>query len=185
MVLTAKRGRWAAISLKTQATDLDLVLSVDGIGEKEIYTNVPVIDELLKAFVRASRFDLDIEVQQEGEPSLTVVAEDIAKALGQALRQALGDEDVWGRCGDAVVSVGGNLFRAVVELSPSAEFYSDTDKDILKKSQEKQILFHFFETFCQRGKFSLHLDLVKGTDNNEAAAGYGKACGAALKKAIG
>src|SRR5690348_3456007 len=83
--------RTATVSRKTNETDITLTLSLDGSGETQIDTGIGFLDHLFTALAFHARFDLALRVTGDLQVDDHHTAEDAALALGQAVRDALGD----------------------------------------------------------------------------------------------
>src|SRR5918996_6567655 len=96
-------SRSAAISRRTNETDISLSLSLDGTGDGERRTGVGYFDHLLDALARHGGMDLDVQADGDLETGSHHTVEDTGIVLGQALDEALGDRRGIRRYGHAVV----------------------------------------------------------------------------------
>ena len=123
--------RESEIKRKTAETDISLSLCVDGTGKAEISTGIGFLDHMLTLFARHGRFDLCITCKGDTCVDDHHSTEDIGIALGQALRQALGDKKGICRYGDIILPMDEALILASVDISGrgmlclSAEFRTE------------------------------------------------------------
>ncbi|MCS6927175.1 MAG: imidazoleglycerol-phosphate dehydratase, partial [Candidatus Binatia bacterium] len=113
----ATRSRRATVHRKTNETDIQLSLDLDGEGKYQIATGVPFLDHMLELFARHGFFDLTIEATGDTAVDDHHTVEDVGLALGQAFRQALGDKHGIRRFGEATVPLDEALVSCVVDLS--------------------------------------------------------------------
>jgi imidazoleglycerol-phosphate dehydratase len=109
--------RTASISRKTNETNIQLSLGVDGEGKSELETGVPFLSHMLDLFAKHGQFDLTVQAQGDTEVDDHHTTEDIGICLGQALREALGDKKGIKRYGNAFVPMDEALAQVVIDLS--------------------------------------------------------------------
>jgi imidazoleglycerol-phosphate dehydratase len=95
--------RTAAITRKTAETDVRLTLGLDGTGESNVATGCGFLDHMLTLFARHGRGALTVSGPGDPQVDDHHTVEDIGIALGQALREALGDLRGVKRYGDALL----------------------------------------------------------------------------------
>ncbi|HZL81185.1 MAG TPA: imidazoleglycerol-phosphate dehydratase, partial [Demequina sp.] len=92
-------------------------LDLDGTGITDISTTVGFYDHMLTAFGKHSLIDLTVRATGDTQIDVHHTVEDVAIAIGEALRQALGDKVGISRFGDALVPLDEALAQAVVDVS--------------------------------------------------------------------
>ena len=96
-------SRRAKVERVTSESSVSVEIDLDGTGASTISTGVGFYDHMLTALARHSLIDMTItttgDVHIDGHHSV----EDTAIAIGQAIREALGDKKGIRRFGDAVV----------------------------------------------------------------------------------
>ena len=85
-------ARTASIDRKTNETDIQLELNVDGTGKSEIDTGVGFFDHMLELFTRHGCFDLKVKAKGDLHVDQHHTVEDTGICLGQALREACGEK---------------------------------------------------------------------------------------------
>src|SRR3990170_8310001 len=109
-----RAARIAVIKRKTRETDISLELNVDGSGEWEIKTDIPMLDRFLSQVMHHGRFDLKLTGTGDDPHHLV---EDIAICLGKAFNEALGEKQGIVRMGDAAVPMDDALATVAVDFS--------------------------------------------------------------------
>lgn len=84
--------RVATVDRKTNETNIQLSLGIDGEGFSELETGVPFLTHMLDLFAKHGQFDLSVHAKGDIEVDDHHTTEDIGICLGQALREALGDK---------------------------------------------------------------------------------------------
>ncbi|MBJ7281039.1 MAG: imidazoleglycerol-phosphate dehydratase HisB [Rhodoluna sp.] len=182
-------SRSASIERKTSESSVKLSLNLDGSGSSNINTTVPFYDHLLTAFAKHSMIDLEIESSGDTEIDIHHTVEDTAIALGQALKQALGDKSGIARYGDATVPLDDALVRAVVDLS-GRPFLSHTGEPAgfefhaIGGHFTGSLVRHVFEAICLNADITVHINVLDGRDPHHIAESEFKAFARALRKAV-
>ena len=84
--------RTAQIARKTNETDIQLSLNLDGRGESSIESGVGFLDHMLTLLSRHGRMDLELTCHGDTYVDDHHTVEDIGIALGQAFAQAPGGQ---------------------------------------------------------------------------------------------
>ena len=184
---TARRGaaRTARVERKTRETDIAVALDLDGEGRSRVRTGIGFLDHMLTSLATHARFDLDVRCKGDLHVDAHHSVEDVGIALGQALKQALGDKRGVVRFGHAYVPLDEALSRAVVDLSGrpwlhfGVPFRAQRIGDL-----PTELLEDFFWALVDHGRFNLHLDLVRGRNAHHIAETVFKATARALATAV-
>ena len=177
--------RESEIKRKTAETDISLSLCVDGTGKAEISTGIGFLDHMLTLFARHGRFDLCITCKGDTCVDDHHSTEDIGIALGQALRQALGDKKGICRYGDIILPMDEALILASVDISGrgmlclSAEFRTEKIGTF-----DTELVEEFFQAFATNAGITLHIRQLDGKNSHHIAEGMFKAVARALRKAV-
>lgn len=156
--------RMASIARQTSETDIFVRVNLDGTGRTGITTGLEFFDHMLTQIGRHGGLDLDIRVSGDLEVDEHHTVEDTAIALGQALRQALGDKRGIERYAfllpmdEALAHVAldlGGRSHLVWDLPFSREFTGDVPTEMWE---------HFFKSFCDAAACNLN---IKASGQNE------------------
>src|SRR6202166_2441392 len=83
--------RKAAVKRKTKETDVEVEVDLDGQGRSSIATGIGFLDHMLDLLARHSRIDITVKAKGDLHIDHHHTTEDVGIALGQAVKQALGD----------------------------------------------------------------------------------------------
>jgi imidazoleglycerol-phosphate dehydratase len=86
------RERTGRISRSTKETSIEITLALDGAGDSTASTGLPFFDHMVTQLGKHGGFDLTVEASGDLEVDAHHTVEDVGIALGEALREALGDK---------------------------------------------------------------------------------------------
>jgi imidazoleglycerol-phosphate dehydratase len=169
---------------KTKETDIQLRLRLDGSGVCEVSTGMPFFDHLLTAFTRHGLFDLTLHAKGDLEVDQHHTVEDVGIALGQALRQAVGDGSGLVRFGSARIPMADALLQVDLDLSNRAYFVYRVQlpRDWVGRF-DAALVEDFLYAFAMNGGIDLHVERVYGHNVHHVVEGLFKALGRALERA--
>src|SRR5918995_6740617 len=84
--------RRALVERRTKETNVRIELTLDGSGTATADTGLPFFDHMLQQLGTHGGFDLTVEAKGDLDVDGHHTVEDVGLALGQALREALGDK---------------------------------------------------------------------------------------------
>ena len=178
-------ARTATVCRKTGETDIRITVDLDGTGEGHISTGVGFFDHMLTALCRHSLIDMDIAVTGDTWVDDHHTVEDTGIALGQAIREALGDKRGIRRFGDALVPLDEALIMAAVDISGRGELFWDVPIGPDKVGTFDTELGHeFFCGFARDAGLTLHLREMCGTNAHHILEATFKSCARALRVAV-
>src|SRR3954452_5375262 len=109
--------RTATIKRKTKETDIEVTVNLDGTGVANIATGIGFFDHMLDLLARHSRIDLTVKAKGDLHIDHHHTTEDTGIALGQAVKQALGDMKGITRYADVHVPMDEALTRVAIDIS--------------------------------------------------------------------
>jgi len=184
--------RTARVERTTSESSVAVEVDLDGSGRHEISTGVGFYDHMLTAFSRHSLIDLTVRSEGDVHIDAHHTVEDTAIALGQALRQALGDKAGIRRFGDATVPLDEALVQAVVDVSGRPYCVHSGEPE----GQEHVLIGgsgvpylgsltrHVFETLAFHAHLGLHIRVIDGRDAHHVVETQFKAVARALRDAV-
>src|ERR1041384_7322209 len=95
-------GRKGSTDRKTKETDISVTLELDGRGQANVQTGMPFFDHMLDIFTRHGLFDVDIRAKGDLEVDYHHTVAAVGLALGQALKEALGNKHAIRRFGESL-----------------------------------------------------------------------------------
>ena len=178
-------SRHATVHRVTSETDIAIALTLDGTGKARVETGIGFFDHMLTALAKHGLFDLDITVKGDLHIDGHHTVEDTGIALGQAMRQALGDKRGVRRFGSALVPLDEALCEAVVDLSgrPFLTFEATFDRDRIGEL-DTELVEEFFRAFAMSAMLTLHLNQRAGKNCHHIAEAAFKALARALRMAV-
>jgi imidazoleglycerol phosphate dehydratase HisB len=178
-------ARTAFLQRTTAETDVTLTLVLDGSGRAEVRTGLPFYDHMLAALARHARFDLTLACSGDLHVDDHHTVEDCALALGEALRQAVGDRAGLRRFGSAYAPLDEALARAVVDLSgrPWPEVHLSLTRETIGGVATEN-LSHALRSLAMAARMTLHVDVLRGENDHHKAEAAFKALALALRQAV-
>lgn len=178
-------ARQATIERKTNETDINLTLDLEGQGKVNVDTGVGFADHMLTLCAFWAGFDLDITCKGDLEIDTHHTLEDIALCLGQALSDALGDKKGIVRVASAKVPMDEALAEVVVDISGRPYIvYNDDLLPPIIAGDEKDVWREFLKSFAFKAGMNLHVKYEYGQNGHHLLEAAFKAMGIALAKAV-
>jgi imidazoleglycerol-phosphate dehydratase len=177
--------RKGTISRQTKETKIEVRVDLDGSGRAQIATGIGFFDHMLEQLARHSL--IDVEIASKGDLHIDAhhTVEDTGIALGQALRQALGDMRGITRFADVLLPMDEALTRVAVDLSgrPFLVFRTvfpwqkigDFDTDLVRE---------FFQALAVNLGMTLHIETLYGENCHHIAESSFKGVARALRAAM-
>ncbi len=174
--------RTASISRITKETNIHVKVCLNG-GKIAINTGVPFFDHMLEQIAVHGGIGLEISCKGDLEIDEHHSVEDVALALGSAIKQALGDKIGITRYG-FVLPMDECLASCAIDFCnrPHLVYKAKFKKEKLGELSTEMIE-HFFYSLSYSMGVSLHLK-VKGKNDHHKAEGLFKAFAKALKMAV-
>src|SRR5258708_6677697 len=178
-------SRTARVERVTKETQVLVELDLDGTGVTEAETGVPFFDHMLAQLGRHGRIDLIVRTRGDTEIDAHHTVEDTALALGQALRDALGDKAGICRFGDALVPLDETLAQAAVDLSGRPYVVHAEPEPMAPTigSYDTTLTRHFFESLAMSAGICVHLTVLAGRNPHHIVAPQFKPFSPALRAA--
>jgi imidazoleglycerol-phosphate dehydratase len=178
-------ARKAQIERKTTETAIFLSIDLDGRGSSEISTGIPFFDHMLSLMAMHGLFDLALQAQGDLEVDFHHTVEDVGIAVGQGIRQALGDGVGIRRFGEALVPMDEALSRVVLDISGRPYLGYRVKARGKVKDFNLELVESFFKAVADHASITLHIDLLCGTNRHHIVEAIFKGFGRALDAATG
>ena len=177
--------RCAAIKRTTAETDIQLELNLDGTGKSQVNTGVGFLDHMLTLFAKHGRLDLTVTCSGDTCVDDHHSTEDIGIALGDALRQAVGDKRGIQRYGSCILPMDEALILCALDLSGrSCLRYTAEIPTEKVGSFDTELVEEFLQAFTRRGELNLHMRQLDGTNSHHIIEGMFKSLGRSLRQAV-
>jgi imidazoleglycerol-phosphate dehydratase len=176
--------RVATVDRKTNETNIQLSLGIDGEGFSELETGVPFLTHMLDLFAKHGQFDLSVHAKGDIEVDDHHTTEDIGICLGQALREALGDKRGIKRYGNAFVPMDEALAQVVVDLSnrPHLELRGEFPSQKVG-TFDTELVHEFLWKLALEARMNLHVIVHYGHNTHHMIEAVFKALARALDEA--
>lgn len=177
--------RKTTLARKTRETDIQLELNLDGSGQYEIATGIAFFDHMLESFTKHGAFDLRLRATGDLDVDLHHTVEDVGIALGQAIRQALGDANGIRRYGFFVLPMAESRVDVAVDVSnrPYLVYRVELANDRVG-SFDVALVEDFVQALAQHAGLDLHVELRYGRSPHHAVEAIFKGLARALRAAL-
>jgi imidazoleglycerol-phosphate dehydratase len=178
-------SRTATVERTTGETSVNVVLDLDGTGTATADTGVPFYDHMLAQLGKHGGFDLTVRTTGDTHIDAHHTVEDTAIAVGQALREALGDKAGIRRFGDALVPLDETLVQVAVDLSGRPYVVHD-EPDLVELigTYDTTLTRHIWESFASSAQVCLHVRVLAGRNAHHIVEAQFKAVARALRDAV-
>ena len=177
--------RTATCNRKTAETQIILTLNLDGTGKSEINSGVGFLDHMLTLFARHARMDLALACAGDTVVDDHHSVEDIAIALGEALKEALGEKRGIVRYGSELLPMDEALVLCAVDLSGrSCLRYTASIPSQKIGSFDTELVQEFFTALSRTAGITLHIKQLDGENSHHIVEAMFKSFGRALRQAV-
>jgi imidazoleglycerol-phosphate dehydratase len=178
-------ARSARVQRTTKESDVLVELDLDGTGSGQVDTGVPFFDHMLAQLGKHGGFDLTVRTQGDLDVDAHHTVEDTSLAVGQALREALGDKSGVRRYGHAMVPLDEALVMAAVDLSGRPYLvHREPELVELIGSYDTTLTKHIWESVVAEARITLHVDVLSGRNAHHVVETQFKAVARALRDAV-
>jgi imidazoleglycerol-phosphate dehydratase len=178
--------RSATIKRKTKETDIEVAVNLDGSGVAEISTGIGFFDHMLDLLARHSRIDMKIKAVGDLHIDDHHTTEDVGIALGQAVKQALGDMAGITRYASIHLPMDETLTRVVIDISGRPMLVFRTNFPTHKIGTfDTELVREWFNAFAINAGITLHVETLYGENSHHIAESCFKGLARALRAAIG
>ncbi len=179
----ADAPRRAVVQRDTKETRIRVAVDLDRVAASTIDTGLPFFDHMLDQIGRHGGFALEVQARGDLHIDEHHTIEDTGLALGQALREALGDKRGIGRYG-FTLPMDETLASAALDFSGRPYFVFD---GVFRRERvgdmPTELVPHFFRSLCDAAGLNLNLKVEGDNDHHKVEACF-KALARALRQAI-
>ena len=177
--------RKASVKRTTKETGVEVAIDLDGEGRSSIATGIGFLDHMLDLLARHSRIDMEIKAKGNLHIDHHHTTEDVGIALGQAVKQALGDMKGITRYADVHLPMDEALTRVALDISgrPFLVFKVDFVRDKVGPF-DTELVQEWFQAFAINAAVTLHVTTLYGTNDHHIAESCFKGLARALRVAV-
>ena len=177
--------RTATVTRTTKDTDIRLSLDLDGTGRAEIATGIGFFDHMLTLLAGHSLVDLSIACTGDTHVDGHHTVEDVGRALGFAVAEALGDRRGIRRYGHCVLPMDESLVTAAVDLGGRAACVLAVEFPVPTIGTfDAQLVEVFWESFAATAGANVHAVLHHGRNGHHIAEAVYKGLARSLRMAV-
>jgi imidazoleglycerol-phosphate dehydratase len=177
--------RKATVKRATKETNVEVAVDLDGEGTSSIATGIGFLDHMLDLLARHARIDITVNAKGDLHIDHHHTTEDVGIALGQALKQALGEMKGITRYADVHVPMDEALTRVAIDISgrPYLVFKVEFGRDKVG-SFDTELVNEWFQAFAMNAGITLHVETLYGANDHHIAESCFKGLARALRAAV-
>lgn len=178
-----KSNRSATVIRNTAETKISVEICLDGEGSYKINSGIGFFDHMLSLLSKHSGIDVKIEVQGDLQVDEHHSVEDTGLALGDAIRQALGDKRGIERYG-FLLPMDESLAQVALDLGgrPFCSFNAKFEREKVGEFPT-ELVEDFFRAFADGLRANLHITVAGRNDHHKIEAIF-KAVARSLQQAV-
>jgi len=180
-------SRSATRSRVTKETSIEIELDLDGTGQATVGTGLPFFDHMLSQLGKHGGFDLTLSARGDLDVDAHHTVEDVGIALGECLKDALGDKAGVRRFASVSLPLDESLVDVALDLSgrPYLHYAVEPGSEPLGTPPfDPQLAEEFWRAFATSAALTLHLDLRRGKNPHHILEASFKAVARALRDAV-
>ena len=182
MARTAQRNR------STKETSISVSIDIDGSGRGDISTGIPFYDHMLDQLARHGGFDLTVRAEGDLHIDTHHTVEDVAIAVGEALRDALGDKAGVRRFASGSFPLDEALVSVALDLSgrPFVAWNVDLPEclPLGNPAFDPSLAEHAISSLATAANITLHVNLQAGRNVHHIIEATFKGLARCLRDAV-
>src|SRR3954468_6190568 len=177
--------RKGSVKRTTKETDIEVAVDLDGAGLAAMATGIGFLDHMLDLLARPSWIAIKAKATGDAHIDQHHTTEDVGIALGQAVKQALGDMKGITRYADVHLPMDEALTRVAIDISgrPFLVFLTKFNRDTIG-SFDTELVREWFQAFAMNAGVTLHVTTLYGSNDHHIAESCFKGLARALRAAV-
>ena len=181
-------SRSATRERTTKETSIKISIDLDGTGKTSVSTGLPFYDHMLEQIGRHGGFDLSIEATGDLHIDSHHTVEDVAIALGEAFKEAVGDKAGVRRFASGRFPLDEALVDIALDLSGRPFVVWEVEMpEVLPLGNppfDPQLAEHAITSFATAAAITLHVSLVRGRNVHHIIEAAFKGLARSLRDAV-
>jgi imidazoleglycerol-phosphate dehydratase len=177
------------VARSTKETSIDVAIDLDGTGAVEVSTGLPFFDHMIAQLGRHGGFDLTVTARGDLDVDAHHTVEDVGIAIGEVLKEALGDKAGIRRFGSVALPLDEALVEVALDcsgrpfLAYDIEFAPDT-APLGTPPFDPQLAEEFWRALATAAGLTLHVRLRSGKNTHHILEASFKGVARALRDAV-
>tara|TARA_Y100000996_G_scaffold400023_1_gene369611 strand:+ start:4661 stop:5245 length:585 start_codon:yes stop_codon:yes gene_type:complete len=177
--------RQYSLNRQTKETQIVVSVNLDGVGKNKIDTGIAFFDHMLQQISTHGLIDIDIKCDGDLKVDMHHTVEDVGIALGECIKNALGDKKGITRFANSYVTFDETLTRTAMDLCNRPYFIWNVKTTLDKVGDMDQELFpEFFKSLITEARMNCHIETLYGNNNHHIIESSFKSFAIALKQAV-
>ena len=177
--------RQFTLNRDTKETKISISINLDGTGQSNINTGIAFFDHMLQQISTHGLIDLDIKCDGDLKVDMHHTVEDVGIALGECIKNSLGDKRGIVRFANSYVTFDETLTRVAMDLCNRPYFIWNVKTTLEKVGEMDQELFpEFFKSIVTESRMNCHIETLYGDNNHHIIESCFKSIALALKQAV-
>jgi imidazoleglycerol-phosphate dehydratase len=182
--MVAQASRTAQVSRRTNETEITVSLAIDGTGKSDIQTGIGFLDHMLEQLARHSLFDISLKAKGDLHIDDHHTTEDTGWAIGDALKQALGDRAGINRYASCLLPMDECLSRVALDVSGRPFLIWQVELPFERLgTMETELFREWFQAFAMGAGITLHVRNEYGVNTHHIVESCFKALARSLRQA--
>jgi imidazoleglycerol-phosphate dehydratase len=178
------KNRTSNIERKTNETNINLSLNLDGEGKRSVSTGIGFFDHMLDLFAKHALFDLELKATGDTNVDFHHTVEDVGICMGLAVKEALGDKAGIVRFSNVSVPMQESLANVALDISGRSALVFNAKLDSKKIGDfDSELIKEFLEAFTVNAGMNLHVDVPYGENAHHIAEAIFKGIAKAIDRA--
>ena len=181
-------SRTASRTRTTKETTVEILLDVDGTGATDCSTGIPFYDHMLDQLGRHGGFDLTVRASGDLHIDTHHTVEDVAIALGETFRDALGDKAGIRRFASGLYPLDEALVEVALDISGRPFVVWDVELPeslpLGSPAFDPQLAEHAVSSFATNAGLTLHVTKRAGRNVHHIIEATFKGLARSLRDAV-
>ena len=178
------KKRKGDIKRVTKEPSVAVSINLDSASPVSIATTIPFMDHMLELLAHHARVSLKVKARGDTEIDCHHLVEDLGIVLGQALKKALGKKKGITRYGNFLLPMDEALSYVSLDLSGRPYLEYEAKIKFQNEGFDFSLLKEFFYALAINAGITLHISMLKGSNNHHIAESIFKGFARALGQAV-